>query len=236
MPTCLALRHLPFEDLDALAPMLAARGFQVSYLDAPRGQLDDAGRAACSDADLLVVLGGPVGACDEADYPFLLDELAVIEARVAADRPLLGLCLGAQLMARAMGALNLAGAADEIGWMPIELTAAGRASCLAALAGEPVFQWHSDTFELPAGATHLARSAACEHQAFQRGRALALQFHPEVSAEGLEVWYVGHTRSLSDPGSPCIADLRADAARYATALSERLEAVLDAWLPEVGLA
>ncbi len=111
-------------------------------------------------------------------------------------------------MARAMGARNISGTADEIGWLPIELTEAGRSSCLAPLAEGPVFQWHADTFELPAGALHLARSAVCEHQAFQLGRALALQFHPEVSAEGLEVWYVGHRRSLSEPDSPGVATLR----------------------------
>jgi GMP synthase (glutamine-hydrolysing) len=233
MPTCVALRHLPFEGLDALAPLLEGRGFSIRYLDVPRGQLDEAGRAACAAADLLVVLGGPVGACDERDYPFLLDELEVIRERLAIDRPLLGLCLGSQLMARALGALNISGGANEVGWLPIELTDAGRGSCLEGLAAGPVFQWHSDTFELPEGATHLARSAACEHQAFQIGRALALQFHPEVSAESLEVWYVGHTRSLSDPSSPSVQDLRADASRFSADLSARLEQMLDAWLAEV---
>ena len=99
-----------------------------------------------------------------------------------------------------------------------------------------MFQWHTDTFELPDGAIHLARSAGCEHQAFQRSRALALQFHPEVSAEGLEVWYVGHRRSLSEPDSPSVATLREDAARHSKGLTERLARVLDAWLAEVGLA
>jgi GMP synthase (glutamine-hydrolysing) len=236
MPSCVALRHLPFEDLDALGPLLRARGFDIRYIDVPRGELDEAGRAACAAADLLVVLGGPIGACDEADYPFLLDELEVIRDRLAADHPLLGLCLGSQLMARALGARNISGGAYEVGWMPVALTDAGRDSCLAALAGGPVFQWHSDTFELPQGAVHLARSEVCEHQAFQIGRALALQFHPEVSAEGLEVWFVGHTRSLADESAPNIHDLRADSATHAAGLTRRLNECMTAWLDEVGLS
>jgi len=232
MPTCLTLRHLPFEGLDTMASMLVERGFEVRYLDVAKDPVD---AAACAAADLLIVLGGPIGACDEAAYPFLLDELAVIHARIEADQPLLGICLGSQLMARAMGARNHSGTAVEIGWSEIELTAAGQDSCLVPLAEGPVFQWHSDTFDLPEGATQLARSAVCAQQAFQRGRALALQFHPEVSAAQLQVWYLGHARALADPASPDVHTLRNDADRYAADLTRRLAQMLDTWLAEVEL-
>lgn len=228
------LRHLPFEDLDALGPMLADRGFRCRTLDLPAGQLE---RRACAEAELLVVLGGPIGATDEADHPFLLAELEVIRARLEADRPMLGICLGAQLIARALGATPLPDHVNETGWAPLELTAAGRASPLAALdgAGGPVFHWHADSFTAPPGSTHLARTAACEQQAFSHGRTLALQFHPEVTARQLETWYVGFTRTLADPALPSVAELRADAARHASGLSRRLPAFLDPWLESVGL-
>src|SRR5262249_57807158 len=122
-------------------------------------------------AEVLIVLGGPIGVYQEQDYPFLTDELRVLERRLAADLPTLGICLGAQLMARALGAKVYAGPRKEIGWSPLHLSAAGRRSCLAPLAKRQaaVLHWHGDTFDLPAGATHLASTPDYPHPALACG-------------------------------------------------------------------
>src|ERR1700682_1851545 len=128
--TALAIRHVPFEDLGSFAPVLRERGFAVAYRDAG---LDDLGARDLVDADLLIVLGGPLGVYEARAYPFLKGEIAVIERRLRTDRPVLGLCLRAQLMAKALGARVYKGKRKELGWSPLELTALGRKSALAEL-------------------------------------------------------------------------------------------------------
>lgn len=218
MKTCLALRHVAFEDLGSFEPLLQAAGYQVIYRDAGYDDLTTLDPLA---PDLMVVLGGPIGAYDGALYPFLETEIRLIAARLAADTPLLGLCLGAQLMARALGARvapNPAG--REIGWSPLTLTPAGTASPLGELAGTPVLHWHGDMFDLPPGCLSLAATELTPHQAFRQGRALGLQFHPEVTARGLERWLIGHAAELSVAGLSVPA-LRAATACHAPGLEAR---------------
>ena len=138
MKTCLVLRHVQFEDLGTLASILAQRGFEPRYEEAGVGEIDG---PQVEDSDLLVVLGGPIGVYEQEAYPFLRHELAQISKRLAALRPTLGICLGAQLMAKALGAKVAPGPAKEIGWTPVELTAAGRASPLRHLEGLHVLHW-----------------------------------------------------------------------------------------------
>jgi len=217
MKTCLALRHVAFEDLGSFEPFLADRGYAVRYADT--GWDDLAGIDPLAP-DLLVVLGGPIAVYDEACYPFLVDELRLIEARLAAGRPIVGLCLGAQLIARALGArVHANPAGKEIGWSPLRLTAAGAASALAGLGESPVLHWHGDIFELPEGATLLASTAITPHQAFSWGAALALQFHIEATGRGMERWFIGHCSELGQAGLSVPA-LRADSARFAPALEQ----------------
>jgi GMP synthase (glutamine-hydrolysing) len=230
--TVLALRHLAFEDLGLLDPLLRERGYtQVEYRDAGVDALDDP--ALADRADLLVVLGGPIGAEDDALYPFLRDELTLIERRLAQGRPLLGICLGAQLMARALGARvrPMSHGRKEIGFAPLALTEAGRSSPLAALpVAAKVLHWHGDQFELPEGSRSLATTALCPHQAFMVGpNALGLQFHLEADPRRIEQWLVGHATELVQAGVD-IAALRRDAAEFGPALAPALGAVLDAWL------
>lgn len=233
MRECIAIRHLPFEDLGYFEAELRAAGFNVHYLDAPlaeRGSFHDL------SPDLLIVLGGPLGANDESAYPFLADELELLQRRLERNCPTLGICLGAQLMARALGATVAPGVANEIGWAPLRLTPFGRESLLRHFENVPVFHWHSDAFDLPEHATPAAATADCPNQAFLLGNnILGLQFHPEVTARGLEAWYVGHYRSLQDDSAPSVQQLRDDAAMHAKNLREHGSAFLKDWLAQLSV-
>jgi GMP synthase (glutamine-hydrolysing) len=226
-----AVRHLAFEDLGLLSNILAVAGWTVSYRDAPTSDLND---PALAGADLLIVLGGPIGVNDSDGYPFLKQEVALLRSRLAQDRPTLGICLGGQLIAHALGAPVYPAPVKEIGWGPVQLTDAGRSSCLGALATDAeVLHWHGDTFDLPAGTMHLAATKAVGNQAFSRGRnILALQFHLEADPARLEEWYVGHTVELTAAGVS-VANLRAGTHRVAHKLRPQAEAIFGRWLSEL---
>jgi GMP synthase (glutamine-hydrolysing) len=143
------------------------------------------------EADALVVFGGEQSARDDDLHPYLPDLAHLMAAYAAADKPVLGICLGSQLLARAFGAENHLGTAAEFGWIEVALTDAGRADPLLSCLPDrfPVFQWHSDTFSLPQGAVHLATSATAAHQAFRIGRATyGTQFHFEASRPVVADW------------------------------------------------
>lgn len=207
------------------------REFQIETVDITTARFPLPQAKAC---DLLVVLGGPIGVYDAQDYPFLTAELEVIRGRLAARQPVLGICLGAQLMAAASGARVYPGlSGPEIGWSTIQAPALSTSpEWFKPLlnSGLQLFHWHGDTFDLPPGADHLAETNKYKNQAFTCGKfALGLQFHPEVTAEGLERWYVGHACEL---GSKKIAvpGLREAAARHAPALTEAARQFWNGWL------
>jgi len=228
MKTAIALRHVHFEDVGTLDAVLVEHGYRVQYLDATRDALDSA-----VHADLLIVLGGPISACDACSYPFLESESDVISQRLDSSRPLLGICLGAQLIAQALGAKIAPLDTKEIGFAPLTLTSAGEQSVLAALGDTPVLHWHGDQFEIPAHATHLASTEACAHQAFAiEQHVLALQFHLEADVETLEPWLVGHAHELGQAGiNP--NTLRAQAATLGNRLTTAAHAVMTAWLDQL---
>jgi GMP synthase (glutamine-hydrolysing) len=142
--------------------------------------------------DLLVVMGGPMGVYEAEKYPFLKAEIKALERRLAADKPVLGICLGSQLMTAALGEKVFKGTqGKEIGWNPLILTPEGKNHSVRHLAGDQtnMFHWHGDTYELPQGATLLASSSLYKNQIYSYGRnALALQCHPEVSVEQAGEW------------------------------------------------
>jgi len=227
---CVVLSHVPFEDLGSLQSELERRSFAIETIHAATAQFPLPEAAHC---DLLVVLGGPVGVYDSEDYPFLAGEIDCLRQRLAARKPTLGICLGAQLMAAALDARVYPGnAGAEIGWFPIQPAAEPAPEWFAPLLapGLRLLHWHGDTFDLPVGATRLAKSHLYENQAFIVGKsALALQFHPEVTESGLERWYVGHSAELRQKGIS-VRQLRADARQYAPALREAAARFWKLWL------
>ena len=226
-PRAFAVQHVVFEDLGLIEPILRDLGREVRVLHAP---LDDLTAVNPGPGDLLIVLGGPIGAYEEARYPFLSAELKMIERALARDARVLGICLGAQLLARVLGARVYLGAVAEIGFAPLTLTPAGRGSSMRWLEGVPVLHWHGDSFDLPAGSDRLASTPAYENQAFRVGRqALGLQFHAEARPEALESWLVGHANELAAKKKDLDA-LRADAGRFGSSLSAAGSKFLLEWI------
>lgn len=230
----LVLSHIEFEDLGTFEAPLRKRGFEIeSVLAAKTGfPLPQA-----QDCDLLIVLGGPMGVYEQSEFPFIKDEISLIRQRLADRKPMLGVCLGAQLMAAALGARVYPGAnGKEIGWSAIQ--AAPNfvpPRWFAPLVDDnlQVLHWHGDTFDLPRGALHLASSNLYQNQGFAvQNFALALQFHPEVTAQGLESWYAGHAAELNRAGISVPA-LRAAAAEQAPALAMASDRFMNLWLDSV---
>jgi GMP synthase (glutamine-hydrolysing) len=222
-----AIRHVPFEDLGNLEPRLRANGYRIEYKEAGVDPLID----IPPDVDLLVVLGGPIGAYEEGVYPFIREELRLLEKRLAGDLPTLGICLGAQMMARALGANVHPGPRKELGWGPLAFARSARTSALNHLEGVRVLHWHGDTFDIPAGAIHLASTESYPSQAFSWGRnGLALQFHAEVREATLERWYIGHACEIAATPGVSVAHLRAEAAQYDAMLQMQAAKLWETWL------
>jgi GMP synthase (glutamine-hydrolysing) len=182
----LAFRHVPFEGLGLIEPALESRGISFDYCDL---YLPGAIMPNPAGYDGLIFMGGPMSVNDE--LPFILEEMRLIERAAAAGTPVLGVCLGSQMIARALGGRVYRNAEKEIGWFDIQLTEAGRRDPVLSglLPVENVFHWHSDTFELPAGAEWLAYSERTPRQAYRIERAVyGLQFHLEVTPAMIVNW------------------------------------------------
>lgn len=230
MKTCLVLRHIAFEDLGTLASLLPHRGFKPRYLEVGVDRLE---RTQIEDTDILVVLGGPIGVYQEEKYPFLRREVALISGRLAGLRPTLGICLGAQLMTKALGSKVAPGPAKEIGWAPVELTAAGRTSPLRHAEGVHVLHWHGDIFDLPPACENLAFTSHCPSQAFRKGpNLLGIQFHVEPEPQRIEAWLIGHTVEL-DKAKVDPSAIRQDTARFGKRLQRTGRRIFNEWLDQI---
>ncbi len=226
MKTALAIRHLHFEDLGILENLLFVRDYRVRYWDIA---IEPTPPVPVNEVDLLIVLGGPIGANDVDRYPFLATELDLLRQRLARRRPTLGICLGAQLIARALGAAVAPMGHKEIGFAPLH-PSAGEDALLAPLGDIPVLHWHGDQFDLPPGASLLAASAACPHQIYRiDAYLLALQCHLEVDPTRLEAWLVGHAGELEAVGIHP-ETLRNEAHHYGARLAGAARKVFGIWL------
>jgi GMP synthase (glutamine-hydrolysing) len=234
MPVVLVLQHIACEPPAAYEDELRAWGLGLHRVQLDEGDpLPD-----WREFDAIVAMGGPMGALDDEEYPWLREERALIRDAVGAGTPFWGVCLGAQLLAASLGARVRAGPAPEVGVLKVELAAAARQ--------DPVFrrlpdefltlQWHGDTYELPPGATRLARSAAYPQQAFAVGRAYGLQFHLEVSSALAGEWagvpaYAQSLEALFGPGA--LRDLLAAIAAAEAETTALARSLFAAWLDEV---
>jgi GMP synthase (glutamine-hydrolysing) len=194
MKPVLAFRHVPHEGLGTIEDALRRERLAFGVVDLVREPPREFHPEQLAG---LVVMGGPMNVDETDRYPFLADEVRWIRQSIDAGLPVLGVCLGSQLMAKALGSRIVPNRVKEIGWYEIELTESASSDALFGECKpiETVFQWHGDTFDLPAGAVQLARGGECENQAFRYGSvAYGLQFHLEVTPEIIVNW-------LGEPGN-----------------------------------
>lgn len=222
------LQHVPYEPPAGIAEWVDQRGHDIAGSHLHEGDA----LPMPDEFDLLVVMGGPMGVHDDGEYPWLAEERDLIVQTLDADTPVLGVCLGAQQLAAALGADVSAHDRREVGWFPVETTGAADHSPLAWVAPEfPAFHWHGDTFEIPSGGTLLATTPACRNQAFLAadGLALGLQFHLEATRDSVKrLVEAVDGRTGSGEFVQSADDLLAEDAPFAAARTG-LDAVLDSF-------
>jgi len=229
MPTAIVLQHVPHEGPGTIADAARRAGWTLDVRHTYRGDaVPDPGAVHA-----LVVMGGPMGVYEAADFPFLAEEIPMIEACIDAGRPVIGFCLGSQLIAKAAGADVYPAGIKEIGWYDVHQTGTGASDPILAGTDDPldVFHWHGDTFDLPPGAELLYTSVPIPHQAFRIGsRVYAFQFHVEVTEAMIGEWLDLNTEELAS-----VADT-IDPAKIRALIPERLPRmqragtiILDRW-------
>ncbi len=228
--TAVVLQHDPSIHLGNIEPVLREHGYDLRIVDVTT---EDVAAIDQDEADLVVVLGGEMGAYQTDEFPFLRAERDFLRERLDAERPTLGVCLGAQLMAGALGEHVYRGDTMQIGFRRVEPTEAGAASPIRHFGGVPVVEWHGDTFELPERATLLASSSDYSNEAFAIGDfALAVQFHPEVTDEMHEQWVSDGYNELDEHALDPDA-LREDRAAYSSGMQEASRRAFSEWLSQL---
>lgn len=237
MSRILVFQHVAAEPLGTLDPLIRRRGHRIRFANFDRHP------EAQPNVDRyrgLIVLGGPMNVEDQAARPHLRTELLAIERMLEQGKPVLGICLGAQLLAHVLGAPVRKHHRPEIGWYPMQTTGAGAADpVLAPLAGTaPVFQWHRYSFEIPNGAQHLARTESCEQQAFRWGdNAYGFQFHLEMDVPLIERWLANpaYREELAELGHDTSEDaIRERTAEHIHGMQARADAVFNNFLDLIG--
>lgn len=227
------IRHIGEERLGSYREVFEEEGIEYHYIDAAHDEKLDALDAV--SPDLLIVMGGPIGVYDCEHYPFLKAEMKILEKRIAADKPTIGVCLGAQLIAAALGAKVYRGTkGEELGWHPIEVSERGQKTAVAHLDRKhtSMFHWHGDTFDLPKGAELLASSANYQHQVYTHGKnIIGLQCHAEVTERMLREWMILFVRQVVGPNKVIdLAELRKQTAINAPVMKEQAKKFLRDWI------
>ncbi|RTL12724.1 MAG: glutamine amidotransferase [Neisseriaceae bacterium] len=220
------IRHVLFEDLGSFANALQNLGYQIEYLDSGVDKIPD----RCN-ADWLIVLGGPIGVNDVLDFPYLTAEINLIKQYIKANKAVLGICLGSQLLAASLGAEVEKNSQVELGWSQLTLCNLEMNDCFQHLAKIEVLHWHGDTFKLPANAILKASTPICTNQAFTIGnKIMGLQFHPEVTTHGMERWLIGNAAEINQLEHTSISKLREENNLYGRNLEQAAERFLTHWI------
>lgn len=237
MSRILVFQHVAAEPLGTLDPLIRRRGHRVKFVNFER---EPGAQPRLDRYKGLIVLGGPMNVEDRDGRPHLRTEIDLIREALAQDKPVLGICLGAQLLAHALGGKVRRHHVSEIGWYNLATTDAGRSDPVFGPLGEsaPIFQWHSYTFDIPKGATHLARTATCENQAFRQGNnAYGFQFHLEMDKPLIERWLglPGYRDELIAAGLGRDAEsIRADTFARIEAMQDKAHEVFNNFLDLIG--
>ena len=237
MSRLLVFQHVAAEPLGTLDALIRQRGHRMRFVNFER---DPQAQPSTDRYRGLIVLGGPMNVEDREHRRHLLTEMRAIESMLRQDKPVLGICLGAQMLAHVLGAPVVRHEAPEIGWHPLHLTEAGRADPVLAHHADaaPVFQWHRYRFDVPSGAVHLAETAHCGPQAFRHGdNAYGFQFHMEVDRPLIARWLSNraYLEELAGHGHPVDAtQVLAQTDDHLPAMRTQAEAVFNAFLDLVG--
>ncbi len=208
MKRALIVRHVPREGAAGYLQPIEAAGYRIDRIDVASADFNS---VDLCDPDLLIMMGGPMGVYEADTHPWIPLQIEKLARRLDSDRPTLGVCLGSQMMAAALGARVYPGGQTELGFAPVAINAAGDVSPLRHLIDIPVLHWHSDTFDLPADVELLASTDRYAHQAFRRGpNILALQFHAEMGEDPRFEDWLTHFWADLDTAKQCSIALRRD--------------------------
>ncbi len=224
----LIIRHVPYEGVAGYREPIEAAGYEVDRID-----VSDPAFSALDlcEPDLLIMMGGPMGVYEQDRYPWIGCQLRRLARRLEADRPTLGVCFGAQMIAAALGAHVYPGPVKEVGFHPVRIHDHALDSPLRHIVDVPILHWHGDTFTLPGNVDLLASSHVYEHQAFRRGRnLLALQFHAEMGLDSrFNAWIEEWPESVAEAGGD-EASLRAAHDALGPVAVQAGQAMIAEWL------
>lgn len=238
MSRLLVFQHVAAEPLGTLDALIRQRGHRMRFVNFER---DPDAQPSTDRYRGLIVLGGPMNVEDRTHRQHLLTEMRAIESMLKEDKPVLGICLGAQLLAHVLGAPVVQHETPEIGWHALKLTDAGRNDPVMShhTDGAPVFQWHRYRFDVPEGAVHLAETTSCGPQAFRHGdNAYGFQFHMEVDEPLISRWLANraYLDELAEHGHPVdAAQVMSETDRHLPPMRSQAEAVFNAFLDLVGM-
>lgn len=231
MKRALVIRHIPVEGVAGFRAPIEAAGFTIERIDVTDPAFAGVDFIA---PDLVVMMGGPMGVYEMAAHPWIEGHIQRLSDRLALDRPTLGVCLGAQMIAAALGARVYPGDHQEVGFASVDLHPRAAETPLRHLAGLPMLHWHGDTFDLPAGTELLASTSAYSHQAFRRGsNLLALQFHAEMGEDPRFDSWLGKWPEAIAAAGRTQAEMRDDHAAHGPNAVAAGRRMIAEWLAEL---